>query len=321
MKYESLLMKRSSISKWIFILAILSCYHISSAEDSEPLNLVKHMDIGVAYGMDIVEPYIYATTNEGFVILDATDPVNPSLVGTLEQGKPWFAVKVSGNTAYAGGKSGFAVVDIADRSNPTVVGRFFDGGEVYDIKLVGNTALVADAGDGLEIIDVSDPAEPRQLCQMPTGQSTRGVAVNDKVAYAADISKGLSVVNISDTRNASLVNTIEIPQGPWGVMVDGDRLYVGCFKGTLVYDISDALDPVYATTLLESEETLGSCGTREQLFVTVSHGISVLNVADIKNPKESGYYSIQGGCHAIRCALGYVYTVRGGLYILRMSDN
>lgn len=314
-------MKRSSVSKWIFIIAILSCYHSSSAQDSGRLKLVKHMDIGVAYGMDIMEPYIYATTNEGFVILDATDPVDPSLVGRLEQGSPWFAVKVSGNTAYAGGKSGFAVVDITDRSNPTAVGRFFDGGEVYDIELSGNTALVADAGDGLEIIDVSDPARPRQICQVPTGQSTRGIAVNDTVAYAADISRGLSVVNISDPGKALLINTIKIPQGPWGVMVEGDRLYVGCFKGTLVYDISEDINPVYITTLLESEETLGACGTREQLFVTVSHGVNVLNVVDIKNPIELGHYSIRGGCHAIRCALGYVYTVRGGLYILQMNEN
>lgn len=314
-------MKRSLISNWILALAILSNAYNSSAEDSGPLNLVKHMDIGVAYGMDIAESYIYATTNDGFVILDATDSINPSLVGTLEQGSPWFAVKVSGNTAYAGGKSGFAVVDIADRSNPIVIGRFFDGGEVYDIKLTGNTVLVADAGDGLEIIDVSDPANPNQICQVPTGQSTRGIAVNDTVAYAADISRGLSVVNISDPGKALLINTIKIPQGPWGVMVDADRLYVGCFKGTLVYDISEDINPVYITTLLESEETLGACGTREQLFVTVSHGISVMNVVDIKNPIELGHYSIQGGCHAIRCAFGYVYTVRGGLYILRMSDN
>jgi hypothetical protein len=242
-------------------------------------------------------------------------------VGTLEQGNPWFAIKTNNNTAYAGGKSGFAIVDIADKSNPTVVGRFFDGGEVYDIKLAGDVILAADAGDGLEIIDVSDPSNPRQVCQVPTGQSTRGIAVNDTIAYVTDISQGLSVVNISNSRNALLITSIKIPQGPWGVMLEDDRLYVGCFKGTLVYDISDAINPVYITTLLESEETLGACGTREQFFATVSHGVSALNVVDIKNPAELARYSIQGGCHAIRYAFGYIYTVRGGLYILQLRDD
>jgi hypothetical protein len=104
-------------------------------------------------------------------------------------------------------------------------------------------------------------------------------------------------------------------------MVNGDRLYVGCFRGTQVYNISDAANPVYDTTLLESEETLGACGTEEQLFITVSHGVSALNVVDIKNPVELGRYSIKGGCHAIRCASGYVYTVRGGLYILQLREK
>jgi hypothetical protein len=145
--------------------------------------------------------------------------------------------------------------------------------------------------------------------------------VKDTIAYAADISKGLSVVNISNPQSASLDTTIEVLQSPWGVMVDGDRLYLGCFKGTRVYDISDAIKPVYLTTLLESEETLGACGTPEQLFVTVSHGLRVLNVVDVKNPIELGHYTIRGGCHAIRSAFGYAYTVRGGLYILQMQED
>ena len=125
------------------ILLLGQCGTVST-DDSQSILLVRHLNIGFAYGLDIANQYIYVTTNKGLVILDAKDPVNPSQIGAIKQGSSWFAVCVDGNTAYIGGESGFAIVDVTDKSNPAIVGNFYDGGAVYDIESADSLVLVAD---------------------------------------------------------------------------------------------------------------------------------------------------------------------------------
>ena len=128
-------------------------------------------------------------------------------------------------------------------------------------------------------------------------------------------------MNISDPHNAVILKTIGIPEGPWGTMIDDDRLYIGSFNGTLVYDISEVVNPVYITTLLRSQETLSASGIREQLYITVSDGVSALNVVNATEPVNLGHFTIQDGCHDIQYSSGYAYTVKEGLYILRIRED
>jgi hypothetical protein len=136
---------------------------------------------------------------------------------------------------------------------------------------------------------VSDPGNPVEVAQVETGQDTKGVAVIDAYAYVGDVDRGVSIVDVSEPRDPRVTRVLENTEGAWGVMVAGERLYVGSFDGMLTYDLADRGNPRFLSRIFAGEETLGGC--------------------------------VDGGCHAIRCALGYIYTVRRGLYILQVQED
>ena len=133
------------------------------------------------------------------------------------------------------------------------------------------------------------------------------------------IDRGVSVVDVTDARAPRLLRTLRESQGAWGVKIVGNRLYVGSFNGIVVYDISDRSNPSFLGRLLEGEETLGFCFDGDRLITTVEQGMKALEIGGLDEVNQISFFHTAGGFHAIRCAFGQIYTVRGGLYILRLE--
>ena len=142
-----------------------------------------------------------ADYGNGLLVIDISDPANPTEVGSYptDRAKGVFA---SGSHAYvadggvADGGRGLLVIDVSDPANPTEVGSL-PTGNAKDVYVSGSFACVAGGGDGLRVIDISDPVNPTEAGWHDTGDVAKGVFVLGSHAYVADQEDGLWIFNVS----------------------------------------------------------------------------------------------------------------------------
>ncbi|MFX1253284.1 MAG: LVIVD repeat-containing protein [Promethearchaeota archaeon] len=99
-------------------------------------------------------------SEEGFKIMDVSDPLNPIETGSYSDGGRAMDVHITGTIAIVSDRfDGLEILDIQDPSNPTELYQYYDGGNATDIHVVGNLIFVADGFNGLEIIQIEIPNE------------------------------------------------------------------------------------------------------------------------------------------------------------------
>lgn len=95
-------------------------------------------------GLAISGNYVYVAEGlAGLQIIDISDPVRPSILGSVDM--PGFAndITVSGDYAYiADGSSGIIVLDISDPQLPAMVGSFISPGSARTIAVSDKYACV-----------------------------------------------------------------------------------------------------------------------------------------------------------------------------------
>lgn len=167
-------------------------------------------------------PWVYvAGADNGFYVVDATDPANATVVMQYEFENPMrvtgiFAI---GNHLLVSSAEGSIaeVLDISDPVNPLPIGggRFevLDGNgepkEAYHSNLVGNYALFARKQDGGGIIamDISDPSNPSYVGDAYTEGGNGGyVFMQENYGFVGD-SHWAKVFDMSDMDNITEVGT------------------------------------------------------------------------------------------------------------------
>ena len=109
---------------------------------------------GYVRGVAVAGGYAYVADYEnGLVVVDVSDPANPTRVGGYDTSGSAQGVAVSGGYAYvADGGSGLVVVDVSDPVNPTYASGYDTYGSAYDVAVAGGYAYVADIDSGLVVM-------------------------------------------------------------------------------------------------------------------------------------------------------------------------
>ena len=122
-----------------------------------PTQISKNRDI-TGRELDVADSgdYAYIADGEdGFVVLDISNPAVPTKIGNYKTRCTW-GVEISGNYAYiADWTDGLVVFDISDPTAPTFAGHYFTAGYAQDVAVSGNYAYVADTDNGLLILRIA----------------------------------------------------------------------------------------------------------------------------------------------------------------------
>lgn len=133
----------------------------------------------------------YAGGSGGLVIVDLSDPLNPSV---LSSSLGWIGgILMRDTIAYAATDKGLTIVSIADPRNPRVLSSISTPGSRVVIDMVcSNQFLYMSYGD-VFAIDISNPYSPSIVfCYtFPFGQS---IAASGKYIYVGDVPNGLYVL-------------------------------------------------------------------------------------------------------------------------------
>jgi hypothetical protein len=193
--------------------------------------------------------------NDGFQIIDISNPANPFLVNsTAVEGGNAQSLVVSGSFLYVtsyGGSSGgyFQVFNVANPHSPVLengTGLVLPFANSEGITMKGNYVIIDDDGEPGEIIaiNISNPTNPVIVSSLLTG----GAAFNNLISegnylYASDeVNFGIYVFDITNINNITTIGSINDDGGaPCYVSVQGNYVYAANCYGPPDFVIYNAM--------------------------------------------------------------------------------
>jgi hypothetical protein len=166
-------------------------------------------------------------------------------------------------------------------------------------------------------LDISNPSKPTKIGNLKFDRIKQFVAANELV-FLVDIGKGLKIVDISDKTNPAEVATVKETEGAASVTIDGNRLFLGFFDGSIkIFDITDLTSPGILAEMDCPGEVLGMVAADDYLFINYK-GVLVKDISDLNAIVDIGHYQRTKGAHGIVYSDGYVYYVKNGLTIFKI---
>jgi len=241
--------------------------------------LAGSTDAAKATRVCIAGNYAYMNA-QGLAVLDISDPVNPTLVGSVTTAGSTYDLDVQGQYAYAAVGNGIRVFDISNPATPVAVG--LAAGTALGVSVDGNYAYAAGNANGLLVFDVTNPVAPSLAGGFAAQQGIWELDVVGDYAYLVGL-LGLYVVDITDPTAPDSVGAYAVPAGARYVDVDGDFAYLAVSGGGLmVIDISDPTAPIFAgiSTPPNNPQSIHVSGDR----AWVADHTSGIHEFDISNP-------------------------------------
>src|SRR6185436_5734824 len=136
----------------------------------------------------------------GLAIVDISNPLSPTVVGSVSTGGEAVDVMVSGTTVYvANGTAGLSIVNAANPAAPIVVGSLDTPGVARGVDVSASFVVIADDSPSAaaRIIDVSVPTAPVLAGSVPLNGSPKDVRVSGTTAYFAAYTGGMQIVDFS----------------------------------------------------------------------------------------------------------------------------
>ncbi len=252
---------------------------------------VGYCDVDVTYDLYVEGDYAYVSTNDGIVIIDLQNPIEPQKIGNIDIDDGAFGIVVNDGIAFiAGDSSGFVIADLNDPRNPIKLGQYTNGGNVIDVAISGDFAYITDTKNGLEILNISDLSNPIKVGQF-NAVGWSHIYVSENIAYYGDNS-GLKVFNVSDPSFPQLIN-YQLNMVVFDIYVHEDLLFIASHQyGVRIYNISDPRTLVHLGQFTEVGESYGVSGNATHLYVAdVQEGVQLLDISDPIAPKKVGEYT------------------------------
>jgi len=247
-----------------------------------------------------------ACQDGGLQIVDISNPVSPTLIGSLVTGTKVARVKPFDHYVLMS-ENGLTldVVDVQNPSNPVVVGSIKLPGSIQEIAVKDGYAYVADYSNwltppprspgGLRVVDVSDPTNPRLVARSESPEGLRTGLISGDYFFAVS-NKRIGIVDISTPTVPSIVGQWEPSDPPiWNAALSGDYLYVTLddYK-LLVLDISDPVHPREVNSIFINAR--GRITLAGDLLITAHRGLyqQAIDIVDISAPS---FPRLIGGAH------------------------
>jgi hypothetical protein len=196
----------------------LRIYDLSNVHDGAAI-MQSHIETPSDAQWLLVEDGIVFIADAGFdgtglVVIDATTPHLPEIVGDWNSDNQAFGLDKAGDVLFlANGFSGVVALDVSDVTSIQELGSLPLGSNVVDVAVRGDVAFATSFGGGMIAIDVSDPANMALLSQQVGWGFLNAVDLPEPglfagdLAFVADGQLGLRVVDVSDPEELVSVAT------------------------------------------------------------------------------------------------------------------
>ena len=277
---------------------------------------------GPALGIVLSQGYAYVAASEaGLAILDISDPVRPSLLGSRATGAIVGDVAVQGGYAYCADSQGLKVIDIGNPSVPSLVGSY-EAIPCNSVEVAGQRAFIT-SFMSMHILDISDPRTPALLGSYNVAGSgwfapnATDAVVNDDLAYV--LSGVLDIVDISNPASPQLLGSTSDLNGPgmttfrFRMALAGNCILGPSYEaGLKIIDVGDPGDPRLAGVYDSPGIALAATVHGSNAFLADgTSGLSVIDISTPASPRVVAWSDTPDICSGVAVEAGLAYVADG----------
>jgi len=217
----------------------ITCIGVSDAiadEASEPVALA------------VEEQWVYVGVGQRLLVVNAVDPRQMRLAGTVEFDQRIADVAFRAATAYVAlGPGGMRIISMADVGNPRVIASVANIGVVERVALTDFGVLAAEGPrhfpSTLTAIETTTPGSPHVLGSLSIAPTVVDLAVSGRIACVATMGD-VYVIDLSEPTSLQSMGPVDDTGSSYAVVTSGTYAYVaGGVRGLVIVDIADAVRP------------------------------------------------------------------------------
>lgn len=301
--------------KYLYVVQGSGLSLIDISNSSHP-RFVKRFDFGsIDHEIQIVGDLAYVTAEDGFHVLDISDPLNPvELYSGFVYGnfETYNHMAVSGKYGYIINPTGYnvptgvVVLDLSSSTNPIAISSTTVPVDAYsDIHVAGNYLYIDDSTDGkFSVLDVSDKTNPRLIGTLTDtahlqNAYTWRTAVVGKYAYITNrTNKSLNILDLegAEISTANIGNIATDALTVWDSLDVGNNLSIrnGLNVGIGGLFSNGALAVTVSTTISTSSVfSVGTNATSSMLSV-MGDGTVLINTTTAADVASSYKLLVDG---------------------------
>jgi len=320
-------------SDWVGDVAVLGNYIYVSDRNSglyildlsSPANPVQigHFSYGI-YNICIRGDYIFATTLNGLLVINISNPESPQLTGSVLSDGTFEEIAILGNFAcIASYNGGLQLVNISDLSHPIISG-FYDSPDIcFNVSTNDRYVYLSDRSAGLLIIDISEPEEPQLIGSYDTPGAPRGSCIIANTVFLADT---YALRRINANNPAQPYQNVEYltPGSILDAVVSNNIAFViDNSPAFITLNVSDPANPEVLSRIPFSEVPYKLFYANNKVYVAC--GFSGLQIVNIDNPESvfvDGSFNPGIASCDVFVSGNYAYLANwGNIQILNIFDS
>ena len=236
--------------------------------------------------------------NQGFYVIDVSDPSFPQIVGSCEIGANWSAgMAQHGQYVYvAAGQGGFRIIDVSSPSAPVIastVNLFYPS----DVAIAGNYAFALTSTSSpavLHVFDLTNPLQPVFRNQVTVAKG-RKLTLNGDLALIACSEytggeNGMRLFDISDPQNPTEKSYLKTVKKANNILTWDNTAYIACEDSLIMADISAPTAPSvigrYDVPGPSFSSTRGVFTDGRLVYLTTLYADRPLVAVDVSNPAQ-----------------------------------
>lgn len=206
--------------------------------------------------------YAYINSNRKLIVEDISDPVHPTVVGSLAI-NPW-SMKAVGSllfvTSWNG--DGLHIIDISSPASLKEIGFLPNPAGLpptnwndlpaeqldlfLDVAMAGKYAYIASGISGVRVIDISNPSSPKEVNNLKIEGMADRILISGNIAYLIESPKkpsftnptSLVIIDISDPAKPREISSIKFPKLFFAKLCQFGN-YIYCYGGDPPVEIVD----------------------------------------------------------------------------------
>lgn len=184
---------------------------------------------------------------DGFAlkVLDVSDPMLPTLLGTTGLPGRGSVIAVRDHVAYVGmTEGGIALVDLSSPDDPVVLEQLPLVGAVSQLCVSGDTLAAGTDQASTVFFDVTDPLSPEPIATLLGTSPSRSASMDGGLFVTAASDGSVDLYDISTPGSPSLVSRLLVRYQDTEVSLADGRLFVGHRGGMEWWDVTTPGSPV-----------------------------------------------------------------------------
>ncbi|MBI5373996.1 MAG: hypothetical protein HZA77_01065 [Candidatus Schekmanbacteria bacterium] len=255
--------------------------------------------------IQLSENKIYLQTSNALQILDITDPIAPTCLGTYENNSSQSGFSVSESTAYIVSTYGdnfnngkLDIINISDPSTPQLLGTYNAPESPYMI-CVSEPFIYFNNGDGITIMDVSNPANTSTIGKYAADVNSYidNISISDNIIYGINYDNEnwtdtLVAIDVSNPLTPTLLSSFEDNETR-GLFISDHKAYVPKWpSGFDIIDYSNPSSPALLSSFETDVEIVKLFATGNKAYACSLNKMQIVDIGNPSKPKLLGTYSL-----------------------------